>query len=362
MFQRVEVKGFRGIDGLRLDDLKRVNLILGKNGAGKTSLLEAVFQLAGGHPQLGMRVNSWRGIAPETESTALFYRWLFTQFPTQATTIEIKGTLGQRRVRRLQLYSREKPSSLIEIDGASSGANGLAGTQELAASDEIDLEISEGGEHAVLRAQVVRTVKENEVSHGVRFDAAEPEKWLIPAVLLHMGVIGGGREDVARVEKLVQLGQLQTVLKALRPIQDEISDMRTLGDGPNRGIWVQIGGAALMPVGLLGGGFQRLLSMVVAAADARGGVLLVDEVDTGLHYTVLGDVLAHLVDLSKTHDYQVFATTHSWDCLAALGGLGPDFAKDVAVYRIDKTDGGAESVRYDYDMLQEAVRSRLEVR
>lgn len=359
---RIEVTGFRGIDGLRLDDPKRLNLILGKNGSGKTSLLEAIFLLAGTHPQLAMRVNLWRNIPPNAESTTSLYRWLFSQFPVETRSIEIAGALGKRRPRRLGLHLETKPTSTVSIGEAASVGDSAPDIKRITASDEMRMELSEGENRTEFRAQVVRTLKGNELEHGVHVEAAEAEKWVIPAVLLHMGVVAGGEEDLARVERLIQLGQLPAVLDALRPIQDDVRDIRTLGEGGERRIWVQIGDRALMPVGLLGGGFRRLLSMVLAAADAKSGVLLIDEVDTGLHYTVLSNVLAHLIRLSRTYDYQVFATTHSWDCLAALAGLGPDVAKDVAAYRIDKTAAGAESVRYDYEMLQEAVSSRLEVR
>ncbi len=76
-----------------------------------------------------------------------------------------------------------------------------------------------------------------------------------------------------------------------------------------------------IPIGSFGDGMWRLLAMAIAISQCKGGVLLIDEVDTGLHYSVLPDMWRLIMESAKDLDVQVFATTHSSDCIAALASV-----------------------------------------
>ena len=62
MLKSVRVRNFRVFGELFIESLSRVNLIAGRNNAGKTSLLEALFMLSGGgNPQMALNSNVIRG-------------------------------------------------------------------------------------------------------------------------------------------------------------------------------------------------------------------------------------------------------------------------------------------------------------
>ena len=64
MYTSVRIQNFRGFEDLTVDGLTRVNLIVGKNGVGKTGLLEAVYMLeATGNPFIAQLLNEWRGLS-----------------------------------------------------------------------------------------------------------------------------------------------------------------------------------------------------------------------------------------------------------------------------------------------------------
>src|SRR5206468_10271805 len=73
-----------------------------------------------------------------------------------------------------------------------------------------------------------------------------------------------------------------------------------------------------VPIGSMGDGMWRMLAMAIAITQCRGGVLLVDEIDTGLHYSVMADMWRLIFGAAKELDVQVFATTHSFDCIQSL--------------------------------------------
>jgi AAA15 family ATPase/GTPase len=71
----------------------------------------------------------------------------------------------------------------------------------------------------------------------------------------------------------------------------------------------------------MGDGMWRMLTMAMAITQAKGGVLLVDEIDTGLHYTAMADMWNLICKSAKEFQVQVFATTHSYDCVHSLATI-----------------------------------------
>ena len=76
-----------------------------------------------------------------------------------------------------------------------------------------------------------------------------------------------------------------------------------------------------VPLRLLGDGVNRLLDIALSLVNARGGLLLIDEFENGLHHTVQFDAWKTIFLLAKELDIQVFATSHSWDAVEAFSRL-----------------------------------------
>ncbi|MBL8971571.1 MAG: ATP-binding protein [Myxococcales bacterium] len=73
-----------------------------------------------------------------------------------------------------------------------------------------------------------------------------------------------------------------------------------------------------MPLRSLGDGFGRILQLVLKLLPARGGFLLIDEFENGLHFSVQEKLWTLLLRMAERLDIQVFATTHSWDCIESF--------------------------------------------
>lgn len=158
------------------------------------------------------------------------------------------------------------------------------------------------------------------------------------------------------------------VLSALRVLDDDIERIAAqvgmhnyYGKG---GFIVKIKGQETpIPIGTLGDGMWRMLALAVALAHSKGGLLLVDEIDTGLHYTVMANMWRLIFGAAKELDVQVFATTHSSDCIKSLADLcysKPEVAENVALQRIEK--GKKKSVPYTAAEIEIAAEREIEVR
>ena len=123
------------------------------------------------------------------------------------------------------------------------------------------------------------------------------------------------------------------------------------------------GGGRRVPLGSHGDGMRRLLALSLALTQTAHGVLLVDEIDTGLHWTVMEDMWRLVVDTARKFSVQVFATTHSLDCIRGLAALVescPDVAGEVSIQKIERALHKA--VRFADDDIPAIVEQNIEVR
>jgi predicted ATP-dependent endonuclease of OLD family len=106
----------------------------------------------------------------------------------------------------------------------------------------------------------------------------------------------------------------------------------------------------------------RMLAMAIAITQCAGGVLLVDEIDTGLHYSVMSQMWSLIYNAAKDLDVQVFATNHSYDCVYSLAQIcsNRDMQKSVTVQRIEA--GKKRSVPYDEAEITVAATRDIQVR
>lgn len=91
--------------------------------------------------------------------------------------------------------------------------------------------------------------------------------------------------------------------------------------------------------------------------------MLIDEIETGLHYSAMSAAWTAIAQAARASNVQVFATTHSFECMrAAYESFADADPYDLAVQRLDRSDGDVAATMYDKDMLETALTSGIEVR
>lgn len=118
-----------------------------------------------------------------------------------------------------------------------------------------------------------------------------------------------------------------------------------------------------VPLGSFGDGMRRLLELSLSLIHTANGVLLIDEIDTGLHWSVMASMWELVVEASRRLSLQVFATTHSYDCLRGLAALiesRPDLAAEISAQKI--APGLEHAVDLDADSILRAVQQGTELR
>jgi AAA15 family ATPase/GTPase len=155
---------------------------------------------------------------------------------------------------------------------------------------------------------------------------------------------------------------LQTIepnIERIAPIGNEINNNNT-----HSGFFVRLSNTQKrIPLGSMGDGIWRMLGLSLTLVSAKDGVLLVDEIDTGLHYTALENMWKLIWKTSKKLNVQVFATTHNNDCWKALEALTNQDdvgEEDISIQRIEKD--APRSVAYNKEEIATAVERGIEVR
>jgi predicted ATPase len=166
-------------------------------------------------------------------------------------------------------------------------------------------------------------------------------------------------------ERIVLTPDEATVLQALRTIEPDIERIASIGSArqsarDGRGGLAMMVAGRRIPIGSMGDGIWRLLGIALALVNARGGVLLVDEIDTGLHYSVLVDMWRLVLETARNLDVQVFATTHSRDCYEALAAVAEAGRNEISLQRIER--GKIDAVSFSELEIRQAAERELEVR
>ena len=114
----------------------------------------------------------------------------------------------------------------------------------------------------------------------------------------------------------------------------------------------------------MGDGINRLLIAILAAVNTDNGVLIIDEFENGLHYSVQESLWRMIFNLSKRHSIQIFVTTHSSDCIKAceLTQKEPEYKNMGSFYRLENSDGVIEAIDYETSEVLLAIENNIEVR
>ena len=152
------------------------------------------------------------------------------------------------------------------------------------------------------------------------------------------------------------------LVRTLRVIDPLIDRVEVVVEGPISVPWVRMKTGSFIPLPLLGDGVFRTAAIALTMIDASPGVVLVDEIDTGIHYSALKSFWEMLTLVAKEYDVQLFATTHSRECvIAAHDALsGPD---DLRLFRLERTEErDVEVFTFNSEQLDGALQLNLDVR
>lgn len=374
MLSDISVKNFRAIDEIFLNPLRRITLIAGKNGSGKTSVLESLWILSGPDlPELANRTSSFRGLPPPSADT--LFLDLFSNFDRKEC-IEIKANTQSGPVdRKLTILMREHTSpsaELLPLGNQEETAEKRSTLGQTTGQFEIVFDYShDDGNNYISRAWWVEETMNLQLQSvgapAVKNARIQQEIQQVPgrtnSVFLSSPRTSSVEEDAQGYSEMQLRGLDSEILGILRTLEPRLKSLTTILINNSPVVHAYLGGEKPVATRLLGEGFCRVLRMAVAMQAVRGGILLIDEIENGLHHSIMGNVFSELLALAKTFDVQVIATTHSLECVkAAYESISRQNSEDFAYHRIDNVKGRRKATHFDHEMLETAMSHEMEVR
>lgn len=393
MIQSLVIKNFRSLEDFEVSKLGRVNLIVGKNNSGKSSVLEALrIFAANGQRSLLEKIayghdEKFRFSESEFEEVLenLPFQDFFSgrRFPeTDDTAIEI-GELDNIEDRLRIEHGRfiEQKSVITEIDKETRTQinrrrvlkSEILDSLVFDDTNQIDaLYISKGRNSVTSRLdeRISRVRNSGDLIGSVNCS-------VIPTQFVSID------ELADEWDKIGLTNDKQVVIEALRIIAPEFEELmfvKTEDSYPDPRVGVRRSTfsrtamvrmsnfARPVPLNSLGDGMLRILQLIIKIFSARGGFLLIDEFENGLHYSVQEKVWDLLFELALKLDIQVFATTHSWDCIESFAKVAADKKESEGVlFRVGRSVRASDKGRviatvFEEEQLLNITQADVEVR
>lgn len=336
MLDSLIIKNFRSLADFEVAKLGRVNLMVGKNNSGKSTVLEALRIYAGNGQRELLDViaaeHDERYRVRESERTEpdapLPFQDFFTgrNFPADDNTaIQIGSALNSDDVLRVQhVFLAEEREPVVDEVGETS----FRVRRRIVPKKQLQ---SETGE---LRQALQITKAEKRyppffLDNGYsRFRPSVIEATnMTPCSVIPTQFISPD-ELADEWDKIALTEYAEVVKEAMRIIAPEFENLNFVrnddGRPASRSVFQRSAKVKLsnvprpVPLNSLGDGMLRVLQLALKLFPAKGGFLLIDEFENGLHYSVQGKVWTLLFEMAERLDIQVFATTHSWDCIESF--------------------------------------------
>ena len=369
MIRELSIRGYRCFREFRMADLARVNLLVGTNNCGKTAVLEAIeiASDAGKRPEcvwasLGRRGETFPSEGEKAQYAEMDVAHLFhghqiglgayfavDGVEAQGTPLSVVVAIGRG--------SREEQDKLPGLEASSDDSLGsrlVLGIETTRPEGSFPLLLTPRGgipQHLYygdVKSSPSAVWREGSTTTFVSTDSLSP------------------RAVAVLWESIALTAAEEFVVGALQVLDQSIERVAFVGEASRGrgGLIVKCSGLERpIPIGSLGDGMWRMFCIAASLVRTRGGVVLVDEIDTGLHYSAMEQMWTMVLQAARRLDVQVFATTHSSDCinsLAAASRSDEAWADMVSLQRIEAEHSRA--VSYSVPEIRMAARHGIETR
>ncbi|UWR86976.1 AAA family ATPase [Phaeobacter inhibens] len=377
--ENLEVLSFRGLSDVRLDGLKQVNLLVGGNNSGKTSILEAIAVLYAGND-----LRKWLDISFVREVRT------FASSPAQMSVLDTISWMFPSH--DVELFEHSGAGEISMSAQTPVGRRGLRATIDTFEGflDESDMI---GAQRRLLRVGNERRHSDEPVSDNgieLNIETSTPSEGLFPdeekdtfqiwsQIGLRTMKKARSRENVVQyIPPYGHRNSSSNITALSRSIQEdnttELNDLMssldsrisgvelvTSGNQHRPQIAIRLEDRKLVPVSVMGDGVRRALSIALSILASNRGILLIDEVEAAFHVSAFSKIFDWMVLAAKKHQVQIFATTHSLEAIEGIAN-STESTHDLSAYLIGPEDGKVVK-NYTGGMLQRlVVEAGLDIR
>lgn len=356
VFDRIEINNFRGIRHMVLDNVKQINLLVGKNNCGKSSILDAIFLLSGfSNPLLNLRINQFRDYNKFDEEDLILN--FYNMIPDNH--IHIHGRMTNGTFRDLKITPIISESQyVVSKDNISSQS---LSNKEANISTGLTMNFSYTKDSGEKKSDSSAIIITNQQSDKIKIRSSKDYNETLSGVYINSKFAFSIAVD--NLMNIIQEKQEHVIVEILKQIDPKIKSISVLKSGVN----VDIGLSRLVPINMLGDGIRKMLAIITSLYGCKGGVIFIDEIDNGLHFSSLSSLWKAIIKTSELLNVQVFATTHNIESLQSLNKvLYHDYVKSrekIMCYSLrHMVTDELNAYEYPYDKFNYVINQEIEIR
>ena len=381
MITKLDIKKFKDLDLLSLKDLNQVTLISGKNNIGKTSILEAIFLLFNYKysslliPILGNRfasnlpLNMVYNIPFDFAITSIFNNYDMT------SNILITSDNDQvllKIINTEQLFIQPNPNRIV------GNSNPIGINSVTVKTDSLSIQYKQN-EREYFKVVASKNITQNDM-YAPQFSNLD----VLPEVLTKAILINEFGElfkidDSLYIPRdqmvILEFNNIRTnyrdlinkyLIPGLRLLNPKINNVELGMDPLNRQLQrielILENESRPLPLSSLGHGSKRLFNIIIGIINARDGILLIDEIENGIHYSIIKKMWELIFKLAKDNNCQVIATTHSLEFASYVVNLTPEEQSLFSFVNIERANGQLLCATYDAKQFKYSINNNVEIR
>ncbi|MBF0551794.1 MAG: ATP-binding protein [Deltaproteobacteria bacterium] len=351
MITSFHVSNFKQLNSLDLTGLTPITIIGGKNNVGKTTLLEALILFYDrSNPSVTVRQFAWRGVTAIEVSPMGVWGPLFSAYDIkQAISMELTDDKVKERV---VLTHNPNPRRVLTTKISKEDTSYIPSTPP----EALDIEYYVSGKD-VGKAHLF--IEDDKI--GINIENMSPYRK--NTIYISSDAKPNSHEEAKLFGKLDVKGKTEELIESLKLIEPRLKSLSAIPIGDSSLIHGDVGLGRKIPLSFMGEGVVKLFHIVLAVLSFENGIVLIDEIENGFHYSVHDKLWLLLADLSTRHNCQIIATTHSWEILEGLKTVTDAAQQELFSYvRLDAAEGKIIPKVYTLDVLLAALNRNWEVR
>lgn len=367
MLEKITLENYKSFSKLELNELKRVNFIAGQNNIGKTSILESIFLFYDrGAPDVFFKLIALRGIpAFELTPSNLWIPYFNNLDISKVMRIEVNDSGHISEAIYKHIKSNTQSLSLDNYSAPNysnlSWGNIQTSQNKNNLSDILSCSYKEKKPSTKSLGEAQFSIDGGQLNLNFN-DFKNPNKRV---TFVLSSSKGASQADAERIGKIDIEQGLDKIIGYLKVIDSSIKSLSIVMQGQQPIIYCDTGLQRKVPLSFMGEGVSKLLSIIAAILTTQSGIVCIDEIENGIHYSLFPDVMKIIVEAAKENNCQIFITTHSNDVLKGLHIASKEnlsVEKNISFYRIDKKNNKIMPKHYTSSMLFSAIDRDWEVR
>ena len=354
MINSFSIKHFKQFKSLEVEGITPITIIGGKNNTGKTTILEAlIFFYDRGSPQVTMKQLSLRGFNPITLSPLGLWAPIFHAYDiSKNIDIELKN---DSKIEKLITKHNSNYKQYIKTDAIKENTVEIKLNTDFFITEALDLEYFVDNKP---NGQLRLVIEGSQVvgAHQKNFSNSKKRVAYVFGSGIHPN------EQVRWFGEIDIEGKVDELIDSVQIIEPRLKSLSLIPHGDRTLIYGDIGIGRKIPLSFLGKGTVKLVSIIMAILTAKDGIVLIDEIENGIHYSLHAKLWELLYEMSNKYNCQFFITTHSYEILEHLQESKIKNPDQISYLRLDLEEDEIVPKIYSMEILLAALERYWEVR